>query len=97
MERRLAAILIADAVGHSRLIEADEAGTLAALDERRAPILDPAVRKHVGRVVKTMGDGVLVEFKSAVQRSRLAELGIQCPRPWQPARPSHGIAAQRRR
>src|SRR5262245_47820864 len=66
MERRLAAILIADVVGYSRLMEADEVGTLAALKERRVSILDPAMRGHGGRIVKFMGDGVLVEFASAV-------------------------------
>ncbi len=64
--RRLAAILAADVVGYSRLIEQDEAGTLAALRERRTVVLDPMVARHHGRVVKVMGDGVLVEFASAV-------------------------------
>jgi TolB-like protein len=66
MERRLAAILAADVVGYSRLMEQDEAGTLAALKERRKGILDPLVAAHRGRIVKVMGDGVLVEFASAV-------------------------------
>ncbi len=66
MERRLAAVLIADVVGYSRLMEEDEAGTLAALTERRASILEPTVRAHAGRIVKVMGDGVLIEFGSAV-------------------------------
>src|SRR5262249_32636712 len=66
MERRLAAILAADVVGYSRLMERDEAGTLAALKSRRANILQPTVSKHRGRIVKLMGDGVLVEFSSAV-------------------------------
>src|SRR5215211_6869683 len=66
MGRRLAAVLIADVVGYSRLMEADEAGTLVALKLRRTNILDPVVREHGGRVVKLMGDGVLVEFASAV-------------------------------
>ncbi len=65
-QRRLAAILAADVVGYSRLIELDEAGTLAALKERRKTILDPMVARHQGRIVKLMGDGVLVEFGSAV-------------------------------
>ena len=64
--RRLAAILAADVVGFSRLMERDDAGTLAALKARRAEILQPIVTKHSGRVVKVMGDGVLVEFASAV-------------------------------
>jgi len=66
MERRLTAILAADVVGYSRLMEHDEAGTLAALKSRRREILQPAVSKHHGRIVKLMGDGVLVEFGSAV-------------------------------
>jgi adenylate cyclase len=64
--RRLAAILAADVVGYSRLMQGDEAGTLAALKTRRSEILQPLVAKHHGRVVKFMGDGVLVEFASAV-------------------------------
>lgn len=64
--RRLAAIMVADVVGYSRLMEADEAGTLAALKERRKGVLEPVVKAHGGRVVKVMGDGVLVEFASAV-------------------------------
>src|SRR5215475_14895368 len=64
--RRLAAIVAADVVGYSRLMQADEAGTLAALKSRRAEILQPLVAKYHGRVVKFMGDGVLVEFASAV-------------------------------
>jgi TolB-like protein/class 3 adenylate cyclase len=65
-QRRLAAILAADVVGYSRLIEQNEAGTLAALKERRTTILVPLVAQHHGRIVKVMGDGVLVEFGSAV-------------------------------
>jgi TolB-like protein len=70
--RRLAAILVADVVGYSRLMEADEAGTLAALKERRKTILEPVVKEHGGRVVKLMGDGVLVEFASAVEAVKAA-------------------------
>ncbi len=66
MERRLAAILAADVVGYSRLMEQDEAGTLGALKERRKDILAPLVAEHLGRIIKVMGDGVLVEFASAV-------------------------------
>jgi TolB-like protein/class 3 adenylate cyclase/Flp pilus assembly protein TadD len=64
--RRLAAVLAADVVGYSRLMQSDEAGTLAALKSRRSEVLQPLVSKHHGRVVKLMGDGVLVEFASAV-------------------------------
>jgi TolB-like protein len=66
VQRRLAAILAADVVGYSRLLERDEAGTLAALTQLRKSVLDPLIGAHQGRVVKVMGDGVLVEFGSAV-------------------------------
>jgi adenylate cyclase len=66
VKRRLAAIAVADVVGYSRLMEADETGTLAALKERRKTILEPLVRSREGRIVKVMGDGVLMEFASAV-------------------------------
>lgn len=65
-ERRLAAILAADVVGFSRLMGADEIGTLAALKSFRREIIDPAIGQHKGRLVKTTGDGLLVEFASAV-------------------------------
>jgi TolB-like protein/class 3 adenylate cyclase/Tfp pilus assembly protein PilF len=66
VQRRLAAILAADVVGYSRLMEQNEAGTLAVLKERRKAILRPLVAEYLGRIVKVMGDGVLVEFASAV-------------------------------
>jgi adenylate cyclase len=66
VQRRLAAILAADVVGYSRLMERDEAGTLAALKDRRRKILAPLVAQHQGRIIKVMGDGVLVEFASAI-------------------------------
>lgn len=66
VQRRLAAILAADVVGYSRLMERDEGRTLAALKERRKNVLTPLVAEHQGRIVKIMGDGVLVEFASAV-------------------------------
>lgn len=72
VHRRLAAILVADVVGYSRLMEADEAGTLAALKERWKAIVQPVVRAHGGRVVKLMGDGVLIELASAVNAVRAA-------------------------
>ena len=64
--RKLAAILAADVVGYSRLMQEDEAGTLAALKRRRKEILEPTVARHRGRIIKVMGDGVLIEFASAV-------------------------------
>jgi len=65
-QRRLAAVLVADVVGYSRLMGVDEAATLAALKERRQAVVEPLVAEYAGRVVKFMGDGVLVEFPSAV-------------------------------
>jgi tetratricopeptide (TPR) repeat protein len=67
VQRRLAAILVADVVGYSRLMSQDDKGTLKALNERRKSILEPVVKAHSGRIVKLMGDGVLVEFASAVK------------------------------
>ena len=66
VQRRLAAIMAADIVGYTRLLEQDEAGTLAAAKARRHEVLEPLLARHYGRIVKTMGDGVLVEFGSAV-------------------------------
>ena len=66
IQRRLAAILAADVVGYSRLMEADEAGTLAVLRAHRENLIDPKIAEHGGRTVKLMGDGALVEFASAV-------------------------------
>src|SRR5215813_11080149 len=70
--RRLAAILAADVVGYSRMMQRDEAGTFSALKTRRKAILQPLVSKHQGRIVKLMGDGVLVEFASAVSAVQCA-------------------------
>ncbi len=63
-QRRLAAILAADMVGYSRLMEADESGTLARLKSVRLEVIDPAIAKNKGRIIKTTGDGLLVEFGS---------------------------------
>ena len=71
-QRRLAAILAADVVGYSRLMEQDETGTLTALKARRRDILAPLVAQHNGRVVKLMGDGVLVESFNVASSSKLA-------------------------
>ena len=65
-ERRLAAVLAADMVGFSRLMEADETGTLARLKTHRIELIDPAIAKNRGRIIKTTGDGMLVEFHSIV-------------------------------
>jgi class 3 adenylate cyclase/pimeloyl-ACP methyl ester carboxylesterase len=66
VQRRLAAILAADVVGYSRLMNSDELGTLTALKAHRRELLDPAIAEHHGRIVKTTGDGALVEFASVV-------------------------------
>jgi adenylate cyclase len=65
-ERRLAAVLAADMVGYSRLMEVDERGTLARLKTHRIELIDPAIAKNRGRIIKTTGDGMLVEFHSVV-------------------------------
>jgi adenylate cyclase len=72
MERRLAAILAADVVGYSRLIGADEEGTLATLKQHRGALLTPTIAGHNGRIVKTTGDGLLVEFASVIDALRCA-------------------------
>jgi class 3 adenylate cyclase len=90
MERRLAAILAADVASYSRLMGADEVGTLNALKEHRRERIDPAIARHNGRIVRTTGDGLLVEFASvvdavgcavAIQRAMLAfNAGIHADR-----------------
>ncbi len=76
MERRLAAILAADVVGYTRLMGADETGTLRRFTELRQQVLEPLIAKHHGRVVKLMGDGLLVEFASVVD-------ALTCAVAWQ--------------
>ncbi len=76
MERRLAAILAADVVGYTRLMGKDEAGTLRRLTELRQEVLEPLIAEHHGRVVKLMGDGLLVEFASVVN-------ALTCAVAWQ--------------
>src|SRR5437868_6744438 len=70
--RRLAAILAADVAGYSRLMGADEEGTLERLKALRHELLDPTIAEHHGRIVKTTGDGLLVEFASVVDAVRCA-------------------------
>jgi TolB-like protein len=72
VERRLAAILAADVAGYSRLIETDEEGTLGRLKALRAGVIDPKIGDHHGRIVKTTGDGLLLEFASVVDALRCA-------------------------
>lgn len=72
MERRLAAILAADVVGYSRLIREDETGTLATVKSHRESLFEPLISARNGRIVKLMGDGLLIEFASAVEAVRCA-------------------------
>ena len=76
INRKLAAILVADVVGYSRLMAADEAGTLGALKRHREIVFDPAVASHNGRIVKLIGDGTIVEFGSVVDAVNCA-LSVQ--------------------
>lgn len=89
MKRRLAAIIAADVVGYSRMIRADEDGTLAALSAMRAEVVDPVTARNHGRIVRLMGDGLLVEFASA---------GMPFPPPSRGNRPCPtGMATARKR
>ena len=72
VERKLTAILAADVAGYSRLMGADEEGTLARLKAHRRELIDPKIKEHRGRIVKTTGDGILVEFPSVVDAARCA-------------------------
>src|SRR5262245_53199307 len=71
-QRRLAAILAADVVGYSRLVGIDEEGTLARMRALRGELVAPTVAAYQGRIVKTMGDGFLIEFASVVHAVRAA-------------------------
>jgi len=82
LERRLAAILVADVVGYTALMGADESGTLRRLTDLRREFLEPLIDEHHGRVVKLMGDGLLVEFASVVD-------AVACALAWQ-----HGVAVR---
>ena len=75
-ERKLTAVVVTDVVGYSRLTAVDEEGTIARLRELRSEIVDPAVAHHRGRIVKTMGDGFLIEFPSVLDAVR-SSLEIQ--------------------
>ncbi len=87
MERKLAAILAADVVGYSRLIGADETGTLDLLRGILKDVVEPTLARHRGRVVKLMGDGVLAEFASAVD-AVVAAVEIQEAIPERSAHPA---------
>ena len=87
-QRRLAAVLAADVVGYSRLMEEDESGTLAALKARRKQVLEPLVTRHRGRLFKVAGDGALIEFGArprrdvvGLDRRRAADLSLDAERP----------------
>jgi len=91
--RRIAAILAADVAGYSRLVGDDEEGTLTRLRVLRRELIDPAIAAHRGRVVKVMGDGILIEFASAVDAVRSA---VRCSAAWPrppTSRPSSGSAS----
>src|SRR5260221_9181316 len=72
VERKLAALLAADVAGYSRLMGVDEEGTLERLKAHRRQLVDPKITEHRGRIVKTTGDGMLVEFRSVVDAVRCA-------------------------
>ena len=72
MERRLAAVLVADMAGHSRLMERDEEGVLNRQKKHRRELIDPEIAAHKGRIVKTTGDGMLAEFGSVQDAVRCA-------------------------
>lgn len=91
VERRLAAIVIADVVGYTRLMERDDTGTFARLRTIRDEVVDPAIVSHGGRIVKTAGDGLLAEFPSALSALRAS---VQIQR--EMARRNAGVAADDR-
>jgi class 3 adenylate cyclase/pimeloyl-ACP methyl ester carboxylesterase len=90
VERRLAAIMAADAVGYSRMMSEDESGALALLHKHRSEVIDPAIAKHRGRTVKLMGDGLLAEFSSVVE-------GVNCAAEIQRAMAARNAGSQGRR
>lgn len=90
MERRLTAILAADVAGYSRMMSADEVGTLSALQNDRANLINPAISRHRGRVVKLMGDGLLAEFASVVE-------AVECAAEIQRESAAHAAGAANKR
>src|SRR4029077_10928544 len=95
VERGLAAILAADVAGYSRLMERDEVGTLARLRTLRCDLIDPRIAEHQGCVVKTTGDGLLIEFPSVVEEAACAVAVDGGPQRDHPGRP--GAQAPHRR
>ena len=85
--RRLAAIVAADVTGYSRLMEADEEGTLNRLRSIRTEIIDPKITEHRGRIVKTTGDGLLAEFSSVID-------ALRCATQWQQAMEMRNASAR---
>jgi adenylate cyclase len=71
-ERKLAAILAADVAGYSRLMGADEEGPVSRLKTIRRELIDPKIKEHHGRIVKTTGDGILIEFPNVIEAVRCA-------------------------
>jgi class 3 adenylate cyclase len=92
VERKLAAILAADVAGYSRLMGADEEGTLAQLKVHRRTLVDPKIKEHRGKIIKTTGDGMLVEFASVVDAVRCA---VEVQRGWPSATPGSAEQAHR--
>lgn len=90
MERRLAAILVTDVIGYSRLMGEDEVGTLARLKACRSTVIDPAIEKYHGRIIKLMGDGALIEFASVVD-------AVECAAAIQRTMATHDLEAGHRR
>ena len=90
MERRLAAIVAADVAGYSRMVEADEAATLARLKAHMAELVRPKIAAHRGTIVKTTGDGFLAEFASVIEavesaveiQRAMAEANLDVPDDW---------------
>ena len=85
MERRLAAILAADIVGYSRLMDRDESRTILLLNELQSNVIEPVTSQHGGRIFKTLGDGFLVEFTSVVKATTCAQMWQSAVAGWQAA------------
>ena len=98
--RKLAAILVSDVAGYSRLAGADEDRTLARLRTLRSDLIDPIISVHHGRVVKRTGDGSIIEFRSVVDAVRCAieiQTGLHRAQRWPPAREAHRLSCRHSR